>query len=511
MHRFSVRAGRWQANISPIFRRDDIHATARPGVPALETFLWIIGRARQAGDFQECLTANSRTLMSTLNMRATSRLRAISQQRFRDLVHGFIAFARACAQSVDIEEPKSSPPALDQPRLAQAVRDSGYARPPDAQHFGDVVLRQVEIVAIRDVAAPQQPAREPGLDGMGRIARRALLRLGQQEMLVQGDPIAQSGTLMDGCAKIVGTDDGCAAADLDDRSIDGQRPFETRCGSGDAIPPDRSGLHHVAGAQGDDQRDDAVMRKVRRLVRSSDIVERRFLDKVDDPEARKQRLLIRLAEASQESIGTMGILRHDEVSAFKAPSCVTGGTPGPPTRSDRNPTKVRLFFHGTPRNRLIARVQARPRLFRTACDALPPWGERGMSGRWQTRRFGLPLMQAQTRGRTPLLPRGATAERLQEPRKRIKEAPVGRPGDVGTVRLAIYWPPASQPLGARFFMSNNKDEPPAPPRCAQCGKTMRAARVQRFGRGHEIRSYVCDACRATITCLDRSIEVPQPG
>jgi len=40
---------------------------------------------------------------------------------------------------------------------------------------------------------------------------------------------------------------------------------------------------------------------------------------------------------------------------------------------------------------------------------------------------------------------------------------------------------------------------------------MRAARVQRFGRGHEIRSYVCDACSATITCLDRSVEVPQPG
>jgi len=40
---------------------------------------------------------------------------------------------------------------------------------------------------------------------------------------------------------------------------------------------------------------------------------------------------------------------------------------------------------------------------------------------------------------------------------------------------------------------------------------MRAARVQRFGRGHEIRSYVCDACSATITCLDRSVAVPQPG
>ena len=124
---------------------------------------------------------------------------------------------------------------------------------------------------------------------------------------------------MDGRAKIVGTDDGCAAADLDDRSTDGQCPFENGCGSGDAIPPDRSRLHHIAAAQVDHKRNDAVMRKVRCLVRSSDIVERRFLGKVDDPEAWKQRLLIRLAEASQEAIGAMGLLRHDEVPAFEAP------------------------------------------------------------------------------------------------------------------------------------------------------------------------------------------------
>src|SRR5690349_23850372 len=104
-------------------------------------------------------------------MRATSRSRAISQQRFRDLVHRFIAFAGGRSQSFDIEQPKASPPTLDQPRLAQVIRDSGYARPPDAKHSGNVVLSEVEIVTIRDVAAPQQPAREA--DSTGWVALHA--------------------------------------------------------------------------------------------------------------------------------------------------------------------------------------------------------------------------------------------------------------------------------------------------------------------------------------------------
>jgi len=104
-------------------------------------------------------------------MRATSRSRAISQQRFGDLVHRFIAFAGGRSQSFDIEQPKASPPTLDQPRLAQVIRDSGYARPSNAKHSGNVVLSEVEIVTIRDVAAPQQPAREA--DSTGWVALHA--------------------------------------------------------------------------------------------------------------------------------------------------------------------------------------------------------------------------------------------------------------------------------------------------------------------------------------------------
>lgn len=259
------------------------------------------------------------------SMAATSRPRVKSQHRFRELVHRCVAFACARSQSVHIEQPKASPPTLDQPRLAQAIRDSGHARPPNAQHLRNEILSEVDIVTICDVAAPQQPAREPSLDRMGRIAGGALLRLGQQEMLIQRYSIAQSGTAIDQRAEVVGTDDGCAATDLDDRSIDRLRPFETGFGSGDAIPPDRSGLHHVSGAQADDQRDDAVMRKVRRLEPLSDIVERRSLGKVDDPEARKQRLLVAVGQTSQKSVGAMDLLRHDELSAFEVPLLCDSG------------------------------------------------------------------------------------------------------------------------------------------------------------------------------------------
>jgi hypothetical protein len=53
-----------------------------------------------------------------------------------------------------VEQAYASAPTFDQTRPLKCRRHDGYARPPNAKHFGNKLVGECDLVAISDIAAP---------------------------------------------------------------------------------------------------------------------------------------------------------------------------------------------------------------------------------------------------------------------------------------------------------------------------------------------------------------------
>src|SRR5262245_4558440 len=82
-----------------------------------------------------------------------------------------VALAGHLPQPHSVEDDDFAPPISYQAVRLERVRDERHAGPAHTQHPGNRIVRQRELVLIRQVERMKQPAREAGFQSMQRIAR----------------------------------------------------------------------------------------------------------------------------------------------------------------------------------------------------------------------------------------------------------------------------------------------------------------------------------------------------
>ena len=117
---------------------------------------------------------------------------------------GRVAFARAFLQSFHVLDPNMTALVGDKSGLLEGVGDKCHAGASYAQHLGEKFLGQGYILAVEEIAAAQQPPRQTRLQGMGRVARSRLLRLGKDRLLVSDQNGAEIGALGRSMTKPIG-------------------------------------------------------------------------------------------------------------------------------------------------------------------------------------------------------------------------------------------------------------------------------------------------------------------
>ena len=108
---------------------------------------------------------------------------------------GLVAFAGGFFQSFDICNFDVSAAVLDDSSRLQRVGCGGHAIALHTDHLGQEVLREVQSVFARQIAHPEQPAREAAFGRMRGIACRGLLRLCKERLLVSNERRAESKTV----------------------------------------------------------------------------------------------------------------------------------------------------------------------------------------------------------------------------------------------------------------------------------------------------------------------------
>ena len=73
----------------------------------------------------------------------------------------------------------------------QRVSDQRNGIAPDAHHLSQGLLCQRQDFAVGQIPGPQQPARQPRLDRMQRIAEQGLLRTREQRLLMPDHQVAE--------------------------------------------------------------------------------------------------------------------------------------------------------------------------------------------------------------------------------------------------------------------------------------------------------------------------------
>jgi len=215
---------------------------------------------------------------------------------------GLVAFARAFLQAFDLPHPNVTALVGDKSGVLEGVGDKCHAATSYSQHLGDEFLGQRYIFAIEEIAAAQQPPRQPRLQSMARVARRRLLRLGEDCLLVPDQNGAEIGALGRSMTKPISGHDGRDAGDLNDRTVHGDRAVDCRNAADEAVATDHRGLDHLPRCQIHQQGDDAAVGEIDAADGVAILEEDRLLREVDGLKMRPDRIEIGGRKRGEQAI-----------------------------------------------------------------------------------------------------------------------------------------------------------------------------------------------------------------
>lgn len=112
------------------------------------------------------------------------------------------------------------------------------------------------------IAGPQQPACQPGLDGMRRVAGGRLLRLRQYHLFMADQAGAERLAVASDLPQHFNLERGSAAVNLDQCLAERDAAVERRCSSDDAVFADHRGFDHFAVLEFDDEGDGAAVQEI---------------------------------------------------------------------------------------------------------------------------------------------------------------------------------------------------------------------------------------------------------
>src|SRR5262245_42558081 len=107
-----------------------------------------------------------------------------------------VAFARNIFERRAIEDVDQTATVTDEARALQQASRDRHGRAAHAEHLPEKFLGQRDRIAVDAIVRLQQPAAKPSLERMERIARDRLLDLGQQQIVVAHDEVANGRALV---------------------------------------------------------------------------------------------------------------------------------------------------------------------------------------------------------------------------------------------------------------------------------------------------------------------------
>ena len=97
-------------------------------------------------------------------------LPALAEQTVQLLGDHFVAFAAGRLQSLSIENGDHATVIINQPGLLEGARHGSHGGAAHAEHLGQELMRELELVSAHPVVAHQQPATNAFLDGVTTVA-----------------------------------------------------------------------------------------------------------------------------------------------------------------------------------------------------------------------------------------------------------------------------------------------------------------------------------------------------
>ena len=157
----------------------------------VDTFeAWIRPEARQAGHAEGGSNAPPAARAGRAAAPPIVEACASRQQPLMVAAHGAVAFAGALLQAAAVQDVDDAAAIADEAPGLQSAGDRGLRRALDAQHVGEEFLGQADGVDVDAVAAGQQPAAEPRLHRVQRVAGHRLDGVAVQRLVVAVDQVA---------------------------------------------------------------------------------------------------------------------------------------------------------------------------------------------------------------------------------------------------------------------------------------------------------------------------------
>jgi hypothetical protein len=156
-----------------------------------------------------------------------------------------------------VQHPNAAAAVFDQSGFLQRARHHRHAWTPHVQHLAKKFLRQHQLVAAGEVAHIEKPAAHAGFDRVTGVARRRLLRLRKQHLLMPDDERAEPLVLIGQSAQSVDLDGARAAGHLHNALVERHLAVERRGCVQDAVTAHHRGFDHRPDVQVDHEGDGA--------------------------------------------------------------------------------------------------------------------------------------------------------------------------------------------------------------------------------------------------------------
>lgn len=176
--------------------------------------------------------------------------------------HCAVAFAGSCFEPGTIEDGDLTAAVVNEVLLLQLPRSHGDATPTHAEHIGEKLMGEVEMIGLRPIVGHQQPARQPWLDLMKVDAGGPLRQLRHQYVEVAIQTALQLGALVQLAQKLAGGDaqgvSGALHHSADGRLAHAQYERDAQ----HALAADQAHFQRPMGIQVRHQRNEAGKREV---------------------------------------------------------------------------------------------------------------------------------------------------------------------------------------------------------------------------------------------------------
>src|SRR6185312_14423719 len=172
---------------------------------------------------------------------------------------GFVALAGFVAQTLQFGDLNTAAVVVDETAFMQRVSYVGNAGPLHAEHLRQEFLGECHRIFAGQIPCPEQPAGQSGLHLVRCVARRRLLGLYEQELLMSNECQAKCVAVINGFAEWSYRHHRGSAWKLNYSLVQRNSTIERGGRAHDTVASDHGRFDHPPPLEGHNERDDPAM------------------------------------------------------------------------------------------------------------------------------------------------------------------------------------------------------------------------------------------------------------